>query len=532
MKKYPLLKIDFYKADHIRQYPKGITEVYSNFTPRKSRIPGVNSVVFFGLQAIIKDYLINEFQEAFFDRDEDDVVYDYKRIMDNSLGKDAINVDHIRDLHKLGYLPIEIKALDEGTIVPIKVPVFTIRNTHGGFFWLTNYLESVISNKLWKMSTAATIAFEYRKVFEEFYNRTVGDIPPDRGPIMYQGHNFAYRGASGDDDACFISAGHATSFYGDDTVLGIAFLEEFYNANSDKEIVLTSIPATEHSVMCAGGKETEIDTFRRLITETYRSGPVSIVSDSWDYFRVISEYAEILKVDILNREGHPFGFDRVVFRGDSGIPEYILAGWPNDMLISDPKGDGFFMDKDGKYVTKTGEHITELERMGTVEILYNIFGGTTTARGYKLLNSKVGTIYGDSITPAVQLRVLELLEAKGFASTNVVLGIGSFTYEYLTRDSLGWAMKATNVTMEEDGGDAPTITDVEIFKDPKTDNGVKKSARGLLKVYRDDDGTIMLKDRCSRKEENEGLLTPVFVNGELLKDISLNEVRERLTASL
>ena len=246
----PMNLIDGYKTGHIFQYPVGTEYVYSNFTPRQSRINGVNGVIFFGLQYFVKEYLIDRWNEGFFNQPKEEILRQYKRRMDNYLGKDAVPCEHIGELHDLGYLPIKIKALPEGTNVPIGVPVLTIVNTSPKFFWLTNYMETLMSNILWKPITSATTAHQYRKCFERYAEKT----GYDKGFIPWQGHDFSFRGMSGNEDSLMSSAGHLLSFTGTDTIPAIDFLEIFYNANSDLELVGGSVPATEHSVasLCTG----------------------------------------------------------------------------------------------------------------------------------------------------------------------------------------------------------------------------------------------------------------------------------------
>lgn len=486
----PLMLIDFYKADHRRQYPEGTELVYSNFTPRKSRIKENDKLVFFGLQYFIKEYLIRQWNEDFFKKPKDEVLKYYKRRMDNSLGKDSIPIEHIAELHDLGHLPLVIKGLPEGTIVTPKIPVVTIYNTNAKFFWLTNYLESLMSAILWKPCTSATTAYQYRKTFNRFAFETVSDDNIDF--VYWQGHDFSFRGMSGMEDACISGAGHLLSFFGTDTVPAIDFHEMFYNANSDKELIGGSVPATEHSVMCMGTKENEIETFERLIAELYPKGIVSIVSDTWDFWKVITEFLPQLKDKIMARDG------KVVIRPDSGDPVKIIIG-----------------DKDAQPGTP--------EFKGAIECMWEVFGGTITEKGYKLLDSHIGLIYGDSITLERQKNILEGLREKGFASFNVVLGIGSYTYEYVTRDTYGFAMKAT---YGEVNGEPRNI-----FKSPKTDDGTKKSAKGLLQVY-EKDGVLYMKDECTWEEEKQGLLHTVYENGKLVKDQSLNDIRSRINEYL
>ena len=568
MKIDPLTAIDFYKADHRSQYPKGTTMVYSNFTPRSNKLSNLpdnkNHVVWFGLQFFIKDFLQEAFTDEFFNKPKDDVLIAYKRRLDNALGKGAVSIEHIEALYDLGYLPLEIRALKEGALVNMNIPCLTIHNTHPDFFWLVNYLESVMSAYLWMPCTSATTARWYRQVIQEYALKTgaVSDL------IQFQGHDFSYRGMT-PYAAPVSAAGHLLSFSGTDTVGAIDFLETYYHADSDKELVGASVPATEHSVMCMGTKEAEIETFRRLIDDIYPSGIVSIVADTWDFFQVITDYTVTLKDNIMNRDG------KVVFRPDSGDPVDIICGtadvidygdkvtslkqlkeWGETYLheelceetehgeIGYDKLSGFFRfegkiykityypfwnryDKqyyyiDGKDKDTTIEEV-ELtpEEKGAVQCLYEVFGGTKTAEGYIELDAHVGLIYGDSITPDRCKRILEGLAKKGFASSNIVFGIGSYTYQYVTRDTWGFAVKAT---YGEVNGEARNI-----HKDPKTDSGTKKSHCGLLRVVRNEEtNQLEVEQEVSKELAETGELELVYKDGELIREQSLADIRAYL----
>lgn len=482
----PILYKDFYKTDHRRQYPSGTEMVYSNFTARTSRIPGVNHVVVFGVQYFIKDYLIRRFNDGFFSKPKADVIGQYKRRMDTSLGLGAISTEHLSELHDLGYLPIELKALPEGSRCPLRVPLLTIKNTLPNFFWLTNFLETILSNVLWHPITSATIAHEYRKLLDRFASET-SDMPDF---VQWQGHDFSMRGHASFESSLCSGAAHLLSFTGTDTIPAIDWLEHFYNADAEKELIGGSVPATEHSVMCLGGNEGEFKTFERLITETYPKGIVSIVSDTWDYWQVIGDFLPALKERILSRDG------KVVIRPDSGDPVKIVCGDADA-----PEGS--------------------LQRKGSIECLWETFGGTVNSKGFKQLDPHIGLIYGDSITLQRCEQICQRLKEKSFASTNMVYGIGSYTYQYVTRDTFGFAVKATAGIVNG--------KQVEIYKDPKTDDGTKRSAQGYLSVYRDlETGDLCLKDKCTKDEESNGFLRTVFKNGDLLIDQSLFQIRTRL----
>lgn len=479
---------DAYKIDHRRQFPDGTTRIYSNMTARSSRNTDIDKVIYFGGQYFFRHYLREEFKRTFFDQPREYVLSRYKRRVDNMIGKDAVSVDHIGALHELQMLPLRIKTLPEGTLVPLQVPFVTIENTIPEFYWLTNFIETMMSATLWPMITSATTAFQYRKVFE-WYARKTG---ADKDFIKWQGHDFSFRGMFGIEAAMMSGAAHLLSFTGTDTIPAIDFLEQWYWADSDDEIVGGSVPATEHAVMCAGEQGSEEETYRRLITQVYPKGIVSVVSDTWDFWKVVTEILPKLKHVIEAREG------KLVIRPDSGDPAQILCG-----------------------TTYVGGETPQ--EKGLIETLWEIFGGTVNERGYKVLNPKIGAIYGDSITLARQDDILSGLEARGFASSNVVLGIGSFTYQYTTRDVFGQAIKATYAEVNSE----PRL----LQKAPKTDSS-KNSHRGLIAVQRNVDGELEAVYPVTRAEEAKSLLQTVFENGQVINQTTLGNIRALIEAQL
>lgn len=526
MKTNPMLLCDLYKIGHVFQYPEKTELVYANLTPRKSRIPGVEYMVLFTLQIFIKKYLVGYFNENFFYQPKNEVIANYKRVIKNSLGGDLATYSHIEALHDLGYLPIEIKALPEGSKVPMRVPCLTIVNTLPEFYWLTNFIETLLSASVWQGCTSATIAHEYRLLLNRHAEKT--GMPQEF--VQWQGHDFSFRGMSSLESAVLSGMGHLLSFTGTDTIPAILELEEYYNADTDKELVGGSVAATEHSVMCAGSKDGEIETFKRLITEVYPNGIVSIVSDTWDLWKVCTEYLMELKDIVLARDG------KVVIRPDSGDPVDIICGKDikpfetiedaqnyfsgnvNGIVVFKINNGYFKVIKHSGSDFKYEQYAPTNEDLGVVELLWEVFGGTKTEKGYKLLDSHIGAIYGDSITLKRADEICTRLEEKGFAS-QVVFGIGSYTYQYNTRDTFGTAMKATYVVV--DGGGR------EIFKNPITDDGTKKSATGLLHVSKEN-GTFVLSDKQTWAAEQTGELKTVFKNGTLIKDLTLSEIRKTL----
>lgn len=485
---------DFYKISHRAMYPENTQYVYSTWTPRTSRIKDVDKVVVFGTQAFIKEYLMDVFQEHFFNRKKDEVVAEYKRLISATLGDPSPETKHLEDLHDLGYLPLSIKALPEGLVVPTRVPVLTIENTDPRFFWLTNFIESLASSELWQPSTSATLAMEYKKMMDLNANET---NPEGAAFTIFQGHDFSMRGMSSLRSAILSGMGHLVAgFAGTDTIPAISAAEYYYNADVTKELVGTSVPATEHSIQCSYNDDMKY--LRRMLSEVHPSGIVSIVSDGYDFWDVITRVVPSLKSEIMARKGGPVG-DKVVIRPDSGDPVLIVCGDP-----SAPVGSP--------------------EYKGAVECLYETFGGTLSSTGYKLLDSHIGLIYGDAITLKRAEEIFARLKAKGFASTNVVFGIGSYTYQYNTRDTFGFALKSTLCVINGQ--------EKQIFKDPKTDNGIKKSQKGRVVVLKDGD-SYAFKDGLSLTDSIKGdLLREVYRDGKLLIDENFADIRARIQSHI
>lgn len=481
-----LLLTDGYKTGHHQQYPKGTEEVYSNWTPRSNKYApkGCDKVVSFGQQFVVK-WLHEYFNSNFFTKPKNEVCGEIKKELSLYLGYDY-DVTHFELLHDLQYLPIRVKSLPEGVEVPIKTPMLTVVNTQKEFYWVTNFLETILSAMLWQPMTSATIALRYKRIFKKWCSITDHD---NSSFIDFQGHDFSMRGMGGLQSVIASGMGHSAVFLGSDSLPVISSLRKYYHA---KGFVVGSVNATEHSVMCAGTKEDELGTFKSLIN-TYPSGILSVVSDTWDLWKVLTVYLSKLKDKILTREG------KLVIRPDSGDPVAIICGTSNKIGGNTP------------------------QEKGVIEILWDIFGGTVNKQGFKVLDSHIGAIYGDSITTERAENICKRLHDKGFATTNVVLGIGSFTYQYNTRDTFGFAMKATSVVVNGERRD--------IFKNPITDDGVKKSAKGLIKVTLEKDNYI-LNDQVSEEEEKTGALRTIYENGVFSNEVTLEAIRAQINQKL
>ena len=485
----PMLLIDFYKAVHAEMLPKDITKSVSYFTPRMSRVNRWDSVVMFGLQGFIKTYLIDYFNDEFFNKPFDEVISGYKRIMDATLGENAYKIEKIEKLHKLGYLPIEIVALPEGTIIPMHVPMFGIANTHKDFAWLPQSLESLISAESWHPMLAATVGYTYRQIVNHYYDLTCDD-EISRARALGA---FDFRGEECTDSAIKAGAGWCLSFLNTATVPTIPYLEKNYKCDCTKEPVAFGSPSTEHSVMCSNFAVDgdEITLLRRLLTEIYPNTSFSAVLDSYDYWNVIDNILPRLKPEILAHNGC------MLMRGDSG-----------DCV---------------EVVTKT------------VFKLWEEFGGTTNSKGYKVLDPHVRAIYGDSITVQRCEQIYKILMENGFACSNVALGVGSFSFQCIeedgilkpfTRDTFSSCIKATYCEID----DKP----FPIFKNPK-DGGFKKSQKGCCVVVKCSNDKLIYVDgrtweeaHVSGEDAKVNLLQPVFKDGQIIKEQSLAEIREIL----
>lgn len=579
----PLLYwVDSYKISHINFEVSGVKEVYSNFTPRFDKYMRESlgsqydgKYVVFGIQWMLMR--MNEmFNKGFFERDKKEVMDEMKEVLTAYIGQ--TKYDHFEKLHDLGYLPIEIKSLDEGSVVDVGIPFLTIKNTHPDFSWLTNYLETGMSMDLWKQLTVATIGRSYKMVSEKYSKLTCGNTM-----VGFQNHDFHSRGASGFESCAINGVAFLLSTLGTDNAAALWAAKKFYNSDNRIFSLASSVSAGEHSVTVlginhekylAGDSISNLDAeklyLKSVLNEKFQFGIVSYVADSYDYYGLLEHVLPELKDDIMKREG------KLVIRGDSGDPADVICGKVKDLLHFESKDEArdtlgdhaweFFNDNcdaDGycnevdytisikgiiynvsfsaDITTERGgwsdndyyivEEISDaqfdiikltVEDIGTIEHLWNVFGGTINEQGYKVLDEHIGMIYGDGITPQRQEEILSRLERKGFASSNIVFGVGSYTLNTVSRDFLGMAIKATNAKVEIDG----EIVSLPLVKDPKTDRS-KKSAKGLIYVY-EEDGVIKFKDDVSEELEGGGLLTTAFKDGVIYKSPTVFDIRTKM----
>lgn len=580
----PMLLTDFYKTIHHLAYVPKLEYLWSYWTPRKSRYDECDYAVVYGHQGTFKEYLIEKFNKNFFNRPLEEVKAEYIRIISNTMSVQAADTTEIEKLHKLGYLPIRIRALPEGTVANIRTPIYEITNTVSGYGWLVNYLETYLSVNIWHPINSATVALRYRKLVNEYFDKTVSKysnikIVDNEKINSYTDTlndirssacgDFSMRGMTSIEGAAKSSSAHLTSFTGTATIGAIPYLEEYYHCDCEKEVVGRGVPSLEHSVVSSYGRDGEFECYRHILEDVFKTGPISVVSDTYDYWNVIDVFLPRLKDIIMNRDG------KTIIRGDSGDPCDIICGtlrgsdyieienltednikeyfeyeaentytWNGayESYYNVRIGDYLYRvtcehafengndEEEGYYTNKVinvsfeKEFITS-EMKGTVERLWDIFGGYINDKGYKVLNEHIGAIYGDAITYERAKDIYKRLSDKGFAVNCVTLGIGSFTYQCVTRDSLGQALKATNAII--DG------VETHIFKDPKTDkvagNNFKKSQKGICHVFENENGEIVYTDEHSIKDtfDNE-LLEVVFEDSKMVKEYSLKEIRDRL----
>lgn len=578
MKPFAPHMVDVYKIGHADMYTEGTDFLYSNLTPRSDkyfRSSGVSKMydgkmVVFGTQGSIME-IVEDWNDSFFSKPKEDVIRRYRRRVNGVIGEGKVSTARMEALHDLGYLPLEIKTIDEGARIGMKVPMLTIKNTLPEFFWLVNYLETALSDQIWQITTNATIAYEYKRILTAAALRTGAAVEG----VLFQGHDFSMRGMPGYVAASRSGSGHIASFGGTDTIGAIDYIEDYYGFGLDLDayFIAGSIPATEHAVsssniltrignfqedfpemtMEEARLEAEAEFLIDYITRLNPAGFCSYVADTYDYWGVLTKIlpTAFVKDAIMQRDG------RLVIRPDSGDPLSIICGM-KPVAGSDGKAIDFenedaayaYLEHDDNAYYSQGSDCVKIAGVfyglevsfdsdgywngcgidmdevypyhvvaGSIRTLYKTFGGTVNAAGFKELDSHIGLIYGDSITLARAQAITDRLEAMGFASTCVVFGIGSYTYQCNTRDTFGTAMKATGTGVSGEF--------FEIYKDPATGDKLKQSARGLLRVDLVD-GDYVLTDKVTAEQEAGGELKVRFKDGKFFNVENIDTIRKRL----
>ena len=585
----PLLLIDFYKATHHEQYPKGLTKMVSYYTPRMSRLDDVDHITFFGLQAFIDEYLVGGFGANFFNRELTEVLDEYNRILTYTLGPGSYDDQKIRELHELGYLPLEIKAVPEGMRTKVGVPQIEISNTHPRFVWLVNTIETLLSCSMWHTQVAAEVGYRYRKVVDKWVEKTCG---ADVNPWKMIG-DFSMRGQHSVESAIKASGAWLLSHHNTATVPAIIWMERHYGCNIEREPVGFGAISTEHSVMCSNFAVDgdEITHIKRLLTEIYLHHNFSMVSDSYDYERLVTKLLPQCKREIISHNG------TLLIRGDSGNPVEVLAGKPIHWLTpyDDEESEKLFTDAEftkewmydfcrdcsveeetvlyfhfndkfyalnvypdwtnerGAWTDRKYYYVEDyafewniiepsLELMGTVWALDQIVGHTVNEKGYKVLDPHLRAIYGDSILPDYANEVYKRLAAQGYAANNVVMGAGSMSMMALVcaddEGTLQFAGKwnGTNagpytrdtfgIAVKATYAEDYNGNGINIFKQPKA-LAWKKSQKGCCVVALD--GESYTDEHAFEDTYTEpNLMTTVFKDGKMIKRQTLAVIRQRL----
>ena len=434
-----ILLTDSYKVSHYKQYPPDTTHIYSYLESRGGKF---QTTIFFGLQYFLKEYLSGCVVTG---KD----ITDAMTLTDKHFGCEVLNVDgwnRIVDEH-CGRLPVTISALPEGTVCGISTPLMTIENTDPELPWLTNYLETLLS-QLWYPITVATQSYHMKKTLNRYLQDT--GTPED---IQFKLHDFGFRGVSSVETAGIGGAGHLVNFMGTDNLAAITMMDKYYGADCCGH----SIPASEHSTMTSWGRKSEGDAFRNMLAQ-YPTGPVACVSDSYNIYEACENiWGTILKDEVMSRNGV------LVIRPDSGDPI--------DVTIK------------------------------CLNILGNKFGCTVNDKGYKVLDPHVRLIQGDGIDMESIGSILEVMKLENWSADNIAFGSGGALLQKMNRDTNSFAMKCSNITRS--GIDCP------VFKDPIGDMFKKSKQgrfKGLTEVFRD--GNILveysldeIRERCKIKAE-------------------------------
>lgn len=451
---------DSYKLTHWKQYPEGTTKVYSYLEARGG---DYEKTLFFGLQYYLKEYLANvQITQADIDEGE----FFSEAHFGTKENYNRKGWEYILKQHN-GRLPILIKAVKEGTLVPVSNVLASIENTDSQCYWLTNVVETLLM-KVWYPITIATNSFYCKKMILEALEKSGGVT----SGLLFKLHDFGYRGVSSEETAGIGGMSHLVNFLGTDTIRGIVFADNYYNSG----VCAFSVPASEHSVACSFGKDHEDDYFVNMIN-TYPKGLVSIVSDTYNIFNFVHNMSSNYKEAILKREG------TVVFRPDSGDPVEV-----NSQLVDD---------------------------------LWNIFGGTVV-EGYKVLDSHVRLIQGDGIDREMLGKIMDMLISKGYSIDNIVFGSGGGLLQKFNRDNCQFAIKASYGERMVNG----TKVKFAISKSPVTSKN-KKSKAGMLKLVKTQDSfmTISSFDRTEDFNLFEDQLETVYLNGKIVREQNFDGIR-------
>ncbi|MEC5406295.1 nicotinate phosphoribosyltransferase [Paraburkholderia sp. MPAMCS5] len=462
----PILNTDSYKASHYLQYPPEASAMFSYIESRGGRY---ERTVFFGLQILLKTYLCRPVTPPMID--EAKAFFTAHGEPFNEAGW-----RHIVQQYN-GYLPVRIRAVPEGSVVPTHNVLVTVECDDPQVFWLASYLETMLL-RVWYPITVATQSWHLRQTIRAYLARSSDDLTQ----LPFKLHDFGARGVSSAESAAIGGAAHLVSFMGSDTVLGVMAANRYYN----ESMAAFSVPAAEHSTITAWGRERETDAYRNMIARFGKPGAiVSVVSDSYDLFAALKAWGTELKQAVLDAGG------MLVIRPDSGDPRTIV--------------------------------------LYTLRALAASFGSTVNSKGRRVLNN-VRVIQGDGVNPDSLEAILAAMDDAGFATDNIVFGMGGALLQQIDRDTQRFAMKCSAIRL----GDAWH----DVSKEPVTDTA-KRSMKGRLTLLRNrrtgEYRTAALplaqvKHAATDEADWEDAMVTVFDSGALLVDASLSEIRARAHA--
>ena len=455
-----IIDTDSYKASHWLQYPPGTSLVHSYLESRGAENEW-KETVFFGLQYILKSYLLAEFTaEMVVEADE---VIRSHGLPFNRDGWNSLVTKHG------GRLPLRVRAVPEGTVVPLGNALMTVENTDPEFFWLTSWFETQLM-RIWYPTTVATLSYQIKKDVYQFLLETADDADAE---IKFKIHDFGSRGVSSKETAAIGGAAHLVNFLGTDTMTALLLHRDFYH----EEMAGFSIPAAEHSTMTAWGREGEAEAYRNMLRHFAEPGAlVAVVSDSWNIYDAVEKiWGDQLRQTVVDSGS------RVIIRPDSGDPVEVVS------------------------------RITHL--------LAEKFGTETNSKGYRVLKN-VRVIQGDGVNPESIHVILDRLKEEGFSASNIAFGIGGSLLQKVNRDTLKFAYKCSAVVVDGELRD--------VYKDPVTDSG-KSSKRGRLDLVSDpEEGFRTVRIDDAKSESVDGsVLRNVFEDGRLIVDDELSSIRER-----
>ena len=447
-----ILLADSYKYSQVWQYPANTEYVYSYI---ESRGGEWDRTVFFDLQAFIKEYMLTPITAEDIDVAEDIIIAHGEPFYREGW-------EHILNEHG-GKLPVVIKAVPEGSIIPTHNVLLTIENTDPKCWWLTSFLETALLRAIWYPTTVATNSYESKKIIEHYLQKT-GDV----STIDYKLVDFGARGVSSHESASIGGAAHLINFAATDNIAGVLFAREYYGA----KMAGTSIPASEHSTQSSWGKEHEVDAYRNMITLFGKPGALfACVSDTYDIYEACKLWGTVLKDDVIGSGA------TLIVRPDSGEPSAVV--------------------------------------LDCIRILETYYGSTVNEQGYRVLNH-VRVIQGDGINHNTIRSILACLDIAGYSADNVSFGSGGALLQQVNRDTLKFAMKCSSIKVRVDG----ELVERDVFKDPVTDHG-KRSKRGRVDLFRKPNGEYY----SSIPDGNTSELSTVFLNGELVKEYTFDEIR-------